>query len=219
MIRINDYELIFREQKLILTPEKALFWVEKNALILSDVHLGKSGYFRKSGIAVPESVNDNNLVRLTTLINHFKPNQVLFLGDLFHSDKNSEWNSFHNWRIRHSEIQMHLVIGNHDFHPVDEYESIGLHCSSKIEAYPFLMLHDSKDSNQENTLYTISGHIHPAVQLKGKGRQSIRVPCFYFGEAYALLPAFGSFTGNHTIKPKIGELIFGIVNNEITRIS
>ena len=30
-----------------------MFWEEEKALIVSDLHFGKTGHFRKSGIAVP----------------------------------------------------------------------------------------------------------------------------------------------------------------------
>lgn len=218
-MRNGDFLFSFLNQELILTPEKALFWAENNTLVLSDVHLGKSGHFRKAGIAVPTNVNENNLERLNTLIAHFSPNRILFLGDLFHSDKNSEWESFRKWRNRNLHIEMHLTIGNHDFHSVKEYESIGLICSHCIEFIPFLFLHDFSEINEINDSYPISGHVHPSVKLIGKGRQSIRVPCFYFGNEYALLPAFGSFTGTYTIKPKTEELVFGVVNDQIIDIS
>ncbi len=219
MTREGDHSFTFKDQKLILTPEKALFWNDKNALILSDVHLGKSGHFRKSGIAIPSSVNDVNLEQLDILIRHFKPELILFLGDLFHSDINIEWEAFRKWRRKYLDIKMHLVIGNHDFHEPDEYKSLGLICSKSIEAPPFILLHDSKDLTSDNNLYSISGHVHPSIRLKGKGRQSIRIPCFFFGNSYALLPAFGSLTGTHSIKPEKSELVFGIVNDQIIKIS
>ena len=219
MIRNGDLLIRFKEQELILTPEKAIFWVDKNILVLSDIHLGKSGHFRKAGIAIPSTVNENNLHRLDALIKYYSPTRILYLGDLFHSDINSEWIAFKTWRSQYPEIVMNLSIGNHDFHSVDEYESIGLFCSHSIEIDPFLLLHDSTDYKIENKFFTISGHVHPSIKLLGKGRQSVRVPCFYFGEDGALLPAFGSFTGTHTIKPKVDDLVFGIINEQIIKIT
>lgn len=219
MNRNGDLQIRFKKQEFILTPEKAIFWVNKNILVLSDMHLGKSGHFRKAGIAIPTAVNDNNLYRLDVLIKYYKPDRILYLGDLFHSDKNSEWTSFNTWRSKYPEIVMNLSIGNHDFHSVDEYESIGLICSHSIDIDPFLLLHDSTNIKTEDKIYTISGHVHPSIKLFGKGRQSVRVPCFYFGEDHALLPAFGSFTGTHTIKPKVSDLVFGIINDQIIKIS
>ncbi|MFV1885428.1 MAG: ligase-associated DNA damage response endonuclease PdeM [Balneola sp.] len=215
----KEYSINFMGQNLILSLEKAIYWKEREALILSDLHLGKAGHFRKSGIAIPKTVDDVNLYRLDALVKKFAPKIILFLGDLFHSHKNTEWKTFVEWRQKHQQIEMHLAIGNHDFYSPHEYHEIGLTTSSLIEAPPFLLLHDEMEAGIEIDAYPISGHIHPSVRLVGKGRQVKKIPCFYFGKSGALLPAFGNFTGTHTIKPEANELVFGIVEDQITMIS
>jgi uncharacterized protein len=67
--------------------------------------------------------------------------------------------------------------------------------------------------------YNLSGHLHPGVQLRGTGKQSITLPCFYFGKQMGLLPAFGSFTGLARINPKKEERIFVIAENKIIAYS
>ncbi|HNU41619.1 MAG TPA: phosphoesterase, partial [Cyclobacteriaceae bacterium] len=64
-------------------------------------------------------------------------------------------------------------------------------------------------------VYNLSGHIHPAVRLKGTGRQSVMLPCFYFGKQQGILPAFGSFTGMARIVPKKEDRIFVIAENKV----
>jgi metallophosphoesterase superfamily enzyme len=66
--------------------------------------------------------------------------------------------------------------------------------------------------------YNLAGHFHPGVRLHGKGRQSLMLPCFYFGKRKGLLPAFGSFTGLAAIKPKEGERVYAIVSKSIVEI-
>jgi metallophosphoesterase superfamily enzyme len=63
--------------------------------------------------------------------------------------------------------------------------------------------------------YNLAGHIHPGVALHGRGRQALTLPCFYFGQQQALLPAFGVFTGLARIKPLKNDKIFVIVENKI----
>jgi metallophosphoesterase superfamily enzyme len=63
--------------------------------------------------------------------------------------------------------------------------------------------------------YVLSGHIHPAVRISGVGRQKEYLPCFYFGKDYAVLPAFGSFTGQAAIYPEPGDRIFVLGGGEI----
>ena len=52
------------DQKLWLSAERCIFWEEQSALIVSDLHLGKTGHFRKAGIAVPQSVFKEDLQHL-----------------------------------------------------------------------------------------------------------------------------------------------------------
>lgn len=44
------------------------------------------------------------------------------------------------------------------------------------------------------------------------------LPCFYFGTEYAIVPAFGSFTGSQVLTPKINDVIFVIAGNEVIRV-
>jgi metallophosphoesterase superfamily enzyme len=62
--------------------------------------------------------------------------------------------------------------------------------------------------------YPVAGHVHPAVALGGNGR-AMTLPCFYFGRDYALLPAFGEFTGWAVIRPRVGERVFVLAGDEI----
>ncbi|MBO6523814.1 MAG: ligase-associated DNA damage response endonuclease PdeM [Balneolaceae bacterium] len=215
----EEIEIKFRGQNLILSALKAIYWIEQEALMLSDLHLGKAGHFRKSGIAIPSTINDGNLFRLDALITRFSPNRILFLGDLFHSDKNMEWETFKNWRNKYTQVEMHLVVGNHDFYSPDDYEELGLICSAEIKSEPFLLVHDETTIGNISPLYTVSGHIHPSVRMIGKGRQAKRIPCFYFGESGALLPAFGNLTGTHIVKPSVNDLVFGVIEEQIIKIS
>lgn len=206
----------FKGQTLTLFAQRALYWVEKSMLIVSDVHAGKSGHFRKHGIAVPRSVNDMNFSRLESLIQETDPESILFLGDLFHSENNMEINDFRQWRVQHEQVEMLLTMGNHDVLYPHLYDDMNIACVDHYRIDPFVFLHDPDDrKNLRGTLYPIAGHIHPSVKLTGKGRQSIRVPCFYFGQDFALLPAFGTFTGNHRIKSAPGEKVFALVEEQI----
>ena len=70
-------------QNLWLTAQRSIFWEEQKALIVSDLHFGKTGHFRKSGIAVPQTVYKEDLQRLVLLLNYFKPEQLIVVGDFF----------------------------------------------------------------------------------------------------------------------------------------
>jgi metallophosphoesterase superfamily enzyme len=60
--------------------------------------------------------------------------------------------------------------------------------------------------------------VHPAVSVSGRGLQRETLPCFCFGEKRALLPAFGSFTGNQSIGPEAQERVYAVAENEVVEI-
>ena len=216
----NGAAFVHSGQHLQLLPEKAIFWEEEDSLLLSDLHLGKAGHFRKAGIPIPPKVHVHDLERLTNLIRRYLPKKVIFLGDLFHSELNNEWWTFLSWLEQFHEIRFILIKGNHDILPKQAYEAENLDIVEKeLAISPFLLTHEPlSGKNQKEGFYTISGHIHPAVVLKGAGLQRISLACFYFGLHNALLPAFGKFTGFCKIKPKLGEAVFAITENCVLRL-
>ena len=52
---------ILLDQTLWLSAERAVFWEEEQSLILADLHFGKTGHFRKSGIGVPQTIYREDL--------------------------------------------------------------------------------------------------------------------------------------------------------------
>lgn len=206
-----------RHQRLWLLPEKAVHWQKKKILMLADPHIGKSGYFRKHGIPVPGQVNSTNIELMDSLIQKLDVQHFIILGDLFHSRANKEWEPFRKWCKQHSKLQITLIIGNHDILPSDLYHSSYINLFKRLTIAPFHFVHDldTLPNSHQEEYYVLSGHLHPAVKLKGKGRQSIKLPCFYFGSQKGILPAFGQFTGTYLIKPKKGDRIFTVADSQI----
>lgn len=177
--------------------------------------MGKAGHFRKAGIPISGKVHIEELFLLDALISELYPKKLLFLGDLFHSHWNLEWPLFSNWLTNYRQLESHLVIGNHDILSKLDYKSSGLIVDEDLSIGPFIFSHERISDTH---LFNISGHIHPAVKLKGKARQGISLPCFYFSEQYGYLPAFGKFTGASSMNIKKGDLIFAIVENQVLKI-
>lgn len=206
-------ELSIYEEKLVIDSSKVLFWPKKSMLLISDLHLGKVAHFRKHGLPVPAKAGQQNFVKLEELIKKYMPRRVVFLGDLFHSDLNSEWLMFKAFIKDFKAIRFELVIGNHDIFEEKHYQGMTIH-NPYLEEPPFLFSHHPLDDLPEEW-YNICGHIHPAIRLKGKGRQGLQMPCFYFGKQQAILPAFGAFTGTAKIYPVKGDLVWGIMKEEL----
>lgn len=206
--------LQIHNQHFILHPTGALYWQEENILLISDVHLGKVTHFRKYGAAVPAELIHKNFELLDLVMTYFRPSRLCFLGDLFHSYINSEWNFFENWTANYS-TWIWLVTGNHDIIPPLKYESLGLNIQNEIIVGDFLLTHHPI---QRVGLFNISGHIHPAVRLKGKGRQSLKLPCFFKSRDQLILPAFGKFTGTHILPVAKDNEIFACTRTEVLKI-
>jgi uncharacterized protein len=201
-----------------LFSHKAMYWPKYNALLLADLHIGKINHFRKSGIPLPSKANDRNLEILVDLIQLVKPGRVLFLGDLFHSFYNPEWEVFGELMRHFSAVSFELVLGNHDIMSELQYERKGIRIHDKLLLDNFILTHHPMDEVQPG-YYNFAGHIHPGVCLYGRGRQSLTLPCFYFGQQQALLPAFGVFTGLAKIRPLKNDKVFVIVDGKIMDVS
>ncbi len=238
-----------KDQHLWLSPDRCLYWEEEKALIVSDLHFGKTGHFRKAGIAVPQSVYREDLLRLLCQIQYFQPRQLLVVGDLFHSRENKELNLFRKWRDDFPDLQISLIEGNHDILHEDWYVQAGISlCAGLLKIGPFGFVHDITEIEEDTVvcrplaaatpaqsekasaaasesekagltasgdtqepLYYFSGHIHPGIRIRGMGKQALQFPCFYFGSSYAILPAFGKFTGTVSIDAPADANVFAIL--------
>ena len=202
-------------QTLVMHPLAGLYWQEAHTLLIADVHLGKVTHFRKNGAAVPDSAAVANLDRLIALLLSFSPERVIFLGDLFHSVHNREWEAFAGLIGRFPDIQFELIQGNHDILPREMFLQAKIHLHTHpLCAGPFIFSHEPLSDWSEGH-YNLGGHIHPAARLHGPGRQYLRLPCFYFGARQGLLPAFGVFTGLGDIRAKTGDQVFVIAGEKV----
>ncbi len=210
-------ELLLKNQSIVLHPFKGVYRKENATLLLADLHLGKAVHFRKKGIPVPTEVQDNNWDRLTSLLLDFRPKKTLFLGDLFHSDYNKACDDFSFICQQFSHINFELIVGNHDILGVDYYRSLGITTHQEgHQIGPFSFTHHPlPDDGTESPTYNFCGHIHPSVRLRGNANQTLKLPCFYFGNHQSILPAFGSFTGTSCILPQKGDQVFVITDDQI----
>jgi len=197
-----------------LHPSGAMYWQEKAMLLIADVHLGKVAHFRKHGAAVPIEAGYKNLEKLTEVVNHYNPKTVCFLGDLFHSKLNSDWEDFVKW-VEYTTPNIILISGNHDIIPNYLFEEIKIQVLDTLEMDGFLLTHHPVE---ENAKFNFCGHLHPGIKLQGVGRQNMRLPCFFKRKQQLILPAFGTFTGKHILKPQDDDEVYVLVEGEILEV-
>jgi uncharacterized protein len=213
----------WHQQTFWLTKERLMFWEEANVIIASDLHIGKTGHFRKHGIAVPQDIYKEDMQRLFTALQYFKPKQFVIVGDLFHSHANKELNLFARWRKDFAHIDFVLVKGNHDILAPAWYVENNIKVVECLQLNGILLMHDKTcepDNSIDKATITgiISGHVHPAVILRSGPRQETRLPCFYFNGTQCILPAFSHFTGSFALKPQKQDTVFAITATEIMRL-
>ncbi|WP_343487193.1 ligase-associated DNA damage response endonuclease PdeM [Allomuricauda sp. d1] len=206
-IKINN-------QEFILHPLGGVFWKNKSLLLISDVHLGKVAHFRKFGAAVPQRAAQKNFMQLDEVVGHFQPFQICFLGDLFHSHLNKEWQLFENW-VEKTPAEIILVAGNHDIISPERFERLGVTIYKEWILDKFLLTHHPRE---REGYFNFCGHIHPAIRLEGFGRQRLRLSCFFKSASQMILPAFGEFTGTHVLEPTKNDEVFAIVEDEVLKI-
>lgn len=202
--------ITIRDEHFILDPSGALFWESKRALMLADIHLGKITHFRKHGIAVPRAPIADFYVRIEKLIQKYRFHHLYFLGDLFHSHLNSEWDTFVSWSQKQS-FQMTLISGNHDILPAQAYQKTPLEVVENLVLGEFILTH-----HPENHIpFNFCGHIHPGIMLRGHGRQRLKVSCFFQRPNQLILPAFGAFTGLHLLTKSVDDKVYLLGEKEV----
>ena len=211
------------QEEIWLLPEKAMYMPIHKTLIVSDLHFAKTGHFRKSGLPVPQQIYIEDLQRLLSLIQTYKIEKLIVVGDFFHSHANKELELFSRWRTNFSSLKILLVRGNHDVLSNDWYHEnkIDLYEEKLLSINKIFFIHDYAllpKNNIAADCFFISGHLHPSIYINGKSRQGLRLPCFYFSGNHAVLPAFSKFSGHATIKPKKGDTVFAIANNTILQL-
>ncbi|MGB5421876.1 MAG: ligase-associated DNA damage response endonuclease PdeM [Desulfobacterales bacterium] len=208
-------------QCLVLLPERAVYWKQAKMLIVADSHFGKAQVFRNSGIPIPGGTTAEDIGRLSSLMERLQPDELLVLGDLMHGRIDGGRNflaTIDTWRRRWTGVLLTLVTGNHDLRAGPPPAPFRLdRIVAHHDAGPFVFRHKPGETTTRSR-YTIAGHVHPAVFVSGKGRQKETLPCFCFGERRALLPAFGSFTGNQVIRPEPQERVYVVAGNEVVEI-
>lgn len=203
----------FAGSNFILDSEKVAFWIEERALLIADLHIGKSNHFQKAGMPVPS--NSEYKSRLSGLLKKYKPDVIFYLGDLFHSTKNKEVESFICFSKSLNTKQI-LILGNHDILKIGFYKEIGLQVFDKLLIRKILLVHDPTEAFEE---VVIGGHIHPKIKLRGKARQYLKLPCFHFSSKKFLMPSFGEMTGGSVLKVNKGESCYAIAEHEVISLS
>ena len=216
----TPYPVRLAGEELWLLPEKAIYWPAQQALLIADVHFGKAAAYRSLGQPVPQGTTTRNIAVLNELLAALPCRQLIFLGDFLHgpgSHAVATLSALSAWRTQHQDLPMTLIRGNHDKRAGDPPDSLNIRVVPEpLLLGPFALQHEP---DPHPTRHVLAGHVHPVYRLHGRGRQSLRLACFKFGEDVSLLPAFGAFTGGYQVEKDESCKIFVVGDSEIWPVS
>jgi uncharacterized protein len=182
----------------------ALWWPSTSTLLVADLHLEKGSFFASHGQMLPPYDSIETLSQLAHSIEEYKPRRVICLGDSFHDPLAFE-------RL-HAETRLHLrrltretewtwITGNHDPAIADD---LGGKSLAETTLENIILRHEAVPGEMTAE---ISGHYHPKLWLRIRGRMLAR-RCFAQSPTKLVLPAFGAFTGGFDVTdPKLAAAL------------
>ena len=205
-------------EPIVLRPERVAYLPRRGALLVADAHFGKAHTFRRLGVPVPAGTTSANLAALDRALAQTRASRIVFLGDLLHSRHALQAQLVEEvgqWRLRHAALEITLVRGNHDAHAGAPPPQWAMQVVE--EPWPEGPLDCCHHPEPRAGRYVLAGHVHPAVRV-GHGRHGLRLPCFHFGAAVGVLPAFGGFTGTHVVQPSPGDRVFVVADDLVREV-
>ncbi len=168
----------------------ALYWPDHSALVVSDLHFGKSARLSAVGGAqLPPYETRETLLCLERDLDATGAKHVICLGDSFDAPEISgalpEEEQLWIARLQAGK-RWDWIEGNHDPGPV----SLGGSHRAELALGPLIFRHIAEpDAKGE-----LSGHYHPKARIPLRGK-TLRAPCFLYDDARMILPAYGAYTG------------------------
>ncbi len=203
-------------EELVCDPRHAAFRPSVGDLLVADVHIGKSELFRREGLPIPPGDLERDLRLLTELVCDYAPRRLVVLGDMVHHrDGLSQpvLDRVEQWRPTLAS-ELLLVRGNHERTVArlpPSWRADEVEAPHRVHGWAYA--HEPDPS----TPHLVCGHVHPACRVGGRTR-GVRLPCFWSTDRHLMLPAFGQFTGGHTIRPAEGDVVVACAGGEALRV-
>jgi DNA ligase-associated metallophosphoesterase len=187
--------VLFAGVELVLDLSGALWWPAQRLLAVADLHLEKgSSFAARGGRLLPPYDTAMTLRRLGAMVQHYRPETVLCLGDSFHDREAGDRLGTEELatlrRLTQSTDWLWLT-GNHDPSPPS---GLGGQVREEISLGPLVFRHQAGASLPGPREGEVSGHFHPVAALSLRGK-SLRRRCFAVGRRRLVMPAFGAYAG------------------------
>lgn len=200
--------------------EFALYWPEKHAIFIADMHMEKSHYLAQGGQFLPPGDSRMTLEKLIHICARHYVKTIYCLGDNFHHQHAMFFSDSHAEKLLRqlsSQYEMVWLTGNHD--PVMPRKFGGI-VAEDIVLGDILLSHIARPQSAiaQGIKGEITGHFHPCFTIKTRAGKR-RKKCFLLAKNLTakgehierlILPGFGSLTGSlDTQHPEIMAVFDG----------
>ena len=183
--------LSFAGRRLFVAGDAALWWPERRALLLADLHLEKGSFYAATGQMLPPYDSRATMEAIDALVERCRPETVYCLGDNYHDDAGEARLAPCAAAILQrltGALDWIWIRGNHDREVSGRW---GGRAVAELEVDGLLLRHEAEPRDARPEL---SGHFHPKLRMTVRGRHIAR-RCFLRTQSKLILPAFGSLTG------------------------
>jgi hypothetical protein len=195
-------------ERFLADPAGALYWPDRDTLIVADLHLEKGSAGAARGRMLPPYDTRETLARLAGALERSGAATVIALGDSTHDeDAGGRITSgdLEALRALQRGRRWIWVAGNHDRRPP------ACLAGERAEALAIGGIALRHEPAPDAAATEIAAHLHPVARVAVKGA-SLRRPCFAGNGRRLVLPAFGAFTGGlNVLDPAFAPVLGGAV--------
>jgi len=160
-------------------------------MLVADLHLEKASWFARSGQMLPPYDSIATLADLTALVAATGATEVWCLGDSFHDAEGAgrlPADARDLLAALTGTTRWTWITGNHDPVLADRHSG---EVVAEASLDGLVLRHEARAGE---TRCEVSGHFHPKLRVRVRGRQVAR-RCFIAAPTRLILPAFGALTG------------------------
>lgn len=188
---MSDISLSFAGSTLFPLASGALHWPAQDALLVADLHLEKASFYATHGQMLPPYDSHDTLAALIDAVEATGARRVFALGDSFHDEAGvvrlPDAPRAALVMLTH-DLDWCWITGNHDGGAA---AAIGGRVVAEQQIGGVWLRHEAEPADARAE---ISGHFHPKVNVRVRGRTITR-RCFALTPTKLVLPAFGALTG------------------------
>ena len=174
----------------VLDCTGAMWLPDDRVLVVSDLHFEKGSHFAERGQFLPPYDTTATLETLERLVESYRPETVISLGDAFHDTRAEARMQEHDAQRLEgltAKSEWIWILGNHDPLPPARFRG---DARERCDVAGLRFSHEPGDHDA----WQVAGHLHPCAVAQKNGR-GVRRKAFVTDGQRMIMPAMGAFTG------------------------